>query len=491
MGNHYSKHETPSTASSLLPLHGAEKDHQSQPGLTFSFSWFLKRCTKRASITCLVLIALVVLTAHKLDLLAVRVQPELPQEPPLYSDYHQRELALPQHNPNLPYPEGRSGRYLWIANKVNGVGWGNALQEFLLNSYLAHEAGWTHVFDNYTWDRYGEDYTSFKGRGKIPSRTPYSVMIQGPVVGGPWPKEDSSPRAVIKEYWDEVCPERTIINPRDVDGSLPGDISLPDLIDVWIKKLNSIPDRCVEIKEDELQVFSFWIFGSGKRLLPVWPSFSKSPIITGFRWSKLIESGVRTNLNLVSSFFTRWRISDYPYKPIPGLLALHVRRGDFDEACGRLSDWASEYNAFNTFSELPDHFVPPPGSGWGSTSPEAKEIYWKSCFPTIEQIVARVGEVKRTKAGQGLKNVYIMTNGDREFVQELKGALNKDGSWNKISSSRDLELTWEQKYVAQSVDMLIGQRAQVIIGNGWSSLTSNIVMFRMASGVPPESTRFW
>ena len=36
-------------------------------------------------------------------------------------------------------------------------------------------------------------------------------------------------------------------------------------------------------------------------------------------------------------------------------------------------------------------------------------------------------------------------------------------------NSRDLELDSEQQYVAQGVDMLIGQRAQVIIGNGVSS----------------------
>ena len=33
-------------------------------------------------------------------------------------------------------------------------------------------------------------------------------------------------------------------------------------------------------------------------------------------------------------------------------------------------------------------------------------------------------------------------------------------------TSRDLYLSWEAKPVAQAVDMLIGQRAQVFIGNG-------------------------
>ncbi|KAI0756207.1 hypothetical protein C8Q80DRAFT_15408 [Daedaleopsis nitida] len=58
--------------------------------------------------------------------------------------------------------------------------------------------------------------------------------------------------------------------------------------------------------------------------------------------------------------------------------------------------------------------------------------------------------------------------------------------WENIASSRKLSLGWEQQLVAQSVDMLIGQRAQVIIGNGLSdsfvSLTT-ISIARVRSSV--------
>ncbi|KAJ3530634.1 hypothetical protein NM688_g7680 [Phlebia brevispora] len=92
------------------------------------------------------------------------------------------------------------------------------------------------------------------------------------------------------------------------------------------------------------------------------------------------------------------------------------------------------------------------------------------CYPTIEQIVEKVDEVRRSGAGKGLKDVYIMTNGKREWVDELKDALFAMGGWEKIASSRDLVITKEQKEVAQAVDMMIGERAQVIIGNGVSAL---------------------
>lgn len=113
----------------------------------------------------------------------------------------------------------------------------------------------------------------------------------------------------------------------------------------------------------------------------------------------------------------------------------------------------------------------------------------KHCFPTIEQIAEKVKEVH--SVSEGLRNVYIMTNAGIQWLEELKSALSGVHKWDQIATSRDLKLNWEQKYVAQTVDMMIGQRAQVFIGNGFSSLTSNVVMLRMAKDVPPETNRFW
>lgn len=36
--------------------------------------------------------------------------------PPLYRYYHDQELALPQHDPTLPYPEGSHAKFLWLPN---------------------------------------------------------------------------------------------------------------------------------------------------------------------------------------------------------------------------------------------------------------------------------------------------------------------------------------------------------------------------------------
>ncbi|KAI0778943.1 hypothetical protein BD413DRAFT_512992 [Trametes elegans] len=379
-----------------------------------------------------------------------------------------------------------------MANHVHASGWGNAMQEHLLNAHLAYKSGRSLVFNNYTWNKDGSDYTEFNGH-LIPSRIPLAALIRGPAAGGPFPPDSPAPRAVVKEYFDQVCPseERRLINSEEVSDPYDSNLDAGKVLDAWVGRLHTLP-RCVEVKEDSAQIFNIWLFGS-KRTLGIWPSLKTSPILTEFRWSQLIEDAFVTN----SHHFSPWvwnpfaTPSAYPYNVIPGLLVLHVRRGDFEGHCLHFSKWSSQWNGFNQFPELPDHFEPPPTAGWGEATPEGDEIYLRHCYPSIEQMAARVSEVRATPAGQGLKYIYIMTNGKRDFVAELKDALMKTGGWEKVASSRDLKLNWEQQFVAQSVDMLIGQRAQMLLGNGFSSLTSNIVMLRMARDLPPDTNRFW
>lgn len=160
---------------------------------------------------------------------------------------------------------------------------------------------------------------------------------------------------------------------------------------------------------------------------------------------------------------------------------LHIRRGDFSDHCSHLANWSSGYNGFNKFAALPDKFHPPPDGGAGYTTEANTQLYLERCFPTIEQIVKKVREVlinqKSIYGGtKELKRVYVMTNGDKAFVDDLKEALGRIKRWDSVTSSRDLRLRWEAKPVAQSMDMLVGQRAQVFIGNGVRHLGPLIVI---------------
>jgi hypothetical protein len=277
------------------------------------------------------------------------------------------------------------------------------------------------------------------------------------------------------------------------------------MLQAWLDKLERTEDRCVEIKAHTLQVFDFWcvlarasryssfpvrwesdidswrlvgkrLFGDSSRLLDIWPSYSKSPILTHFSWSPLITAALAANARFIHTSPSSLTPSSFsPYsKPTPfsGLLALHIRRGDFIDHCQHLANWSSRYSSFNEFPGLPDRFNPPPYSD--AQLPEEQARYRARCFPEIGQIVSRVREVRSSLKSTRLTRIYVLTNGRPEWLQELEDALQEDalrermGPWRQISTSRDLRLTREQRHNAQAIDMAIAQRAEVFVGNGVS-----------------------
>lgn len=232
-------------------------------------------------------------------------------------------------------------------------------------------------------------------------------------------------------------------------------------------------------------------------------------MVTEFRWSSLILDGFNRNRKLFAPDGLTTGTPKDPYPVIPGLLALHIRRGDFEQHCRGLAEWGSTWTGFNQLPDLLDRFDSPPRPKGGNVTQEIYDAYAKSCYPSIEEIVQKIVEVRHTKAGKNLRNIYIMTNGKNPWLSELKDALHKSGKWKQISSSRELKVSWEQKYTGQSIDMAVGQRADAFIGNGvsrllplsvsvftdlmsqFSSLTATIVMLRMAKGLDPAGTRLW
>jgi hypothetical protein len=49
--------------------------------------------------------------------------------PPKYEKLRQWEANLPQHNLDIPYPEGRTGRYVRFSNQIAMLGWNNVFNE--------------------------------------------------------------------------------------------------------------------------------------------------------------------------------------------------------------------------------------------------------------------------------------------------------------------------------------------------------------------------
>ncbi|KAL1753902.1 hypothetical protein FB107DRAFT_263945 [Schizophyllum commune] len=424
--------------------------------------------------------------------------PPLLGGPPDWSDMWAYEAGLPQHNPNLTFPEGASGRYVKFTCEVQQLGWNNALNERLMNAHLAYASKRAYVFQDYIWKH---EYYPWQQSQYLdpPPRTPMNALIAGPAAGGEWDPEDPSPRSVSATYYDEVCPpeQRRVITTGEVKDTYrweSGDV----IFRAWRDLLLDAPERCIEIvpedreKDGYPQVFDLFLWGSD-RILSLYDEFIKSPVSRLHATSSVVAAGVARNLPLFRS-----RGKGGPLDPFERTLAMHIRRGDFKDACLGLAAWNSTFYSWNLLPELPDRFTAHEGGGWGWNTEENIALYLEHCLPTFEAIVQKTRDAKRDYLAEGEKKgekrildvMYILTNDESAWLDELKDALRKDG-WGTIVTTKDLRFDQETMDTNMAVDMELARLAAVFIGNGWSSFTSNIVHRRLVDQKEFISTRFF
>jgi len=196
-----------------------------------------------------------------------------------------------------------------------------------------------------------------------------------------------------------------------------------------------------------------------------------------FGWSPLVEDAFTANQRLFSlSPRIPPSTPELRYPPIPGLLALHVRRGDFEAHCPNLRSWKTTFTGLNTQPGTVDKDITLVEGEGGSLTLASVNAFQRACYPNINQIVERVRQIRQTKEGKGLGSVFIMTNGSPEWVEGLREALMKDHPWKLIASSLQIQGSWEQKFVASAVDMMIAQRSDMFIGNGVSASTPSLFL---------------
>jgi hypothetical protein len=87
----------------------------------------------RGSFLVFILVVLALLYFHGIDFTTGSVPNDLlpflqdlpPSEggshPPRFYEWHEREKRLPQHDPDLPFPQGREGRYIRFSNQIFGA----------------------------------------------------------------------------------------------------------------------------------------------------------------------------------------------------------------------------------------------------------------------------------------------------------------------------------------------------------------------------------
>ncbi|PIL34078.1 hypothetical protein GSI_03789 [Ganoderma sinense ZZ0214-1] len=317
----------------------------------------------------------------------------------------------------------------------------------------------------------------------IPSQIPYTALIRGPMVGERWgPGYQYIPPAVTKTYFDHICPSKRELDQRKVGSTIPHASDTDTIIRMWSHATNRINDPCLQTQKSSGQIFTHWdTFGVPGSLASIWPDLASTPLLTRFAWSSLIELAFDTNHDLflpATSLTNTPYLSSLPYNAstsnagryplIPGLMVIHVRKGDYGSHCNMLASLGDPFVSVNSFPSLPDAFLGKFGPEWRGAAAEVT-AHRRRCRPSIHEIVDKVLAVRATAAGAGIRRLHIMTNGKPSYIANLAG----------------------RQFVAQAVDVLIAQRAQVLIGNGFSTLTSNAVIMRLANNFSAESTRFW
>lgn len=129
-----------------------------------------------------------------------------------------------------------------------------------LNTYIAHLSNRAYVFTPFTWNLNDNEFVEIEADSHLstsgykvrPARVPLTAYLNSPTTGAPWPKGDSTPRAVSLEWWDHVCPEskRIHVNTTEVNqllgirmGSDEGDV----IVKKWAGYLRTLEASCVNL----------------------------------------------------------------------------------------------------------------------------------------------------------------------------------------------------------------------------------------------------
>ncbi|GJJ11790.1 hypothetical protein Clacol_006028 [Clathrus columnatus] len=421
--------------------------------------------------------------------------------PKTFEEIRAYERALPQHDLSLPFPEGEKGRFVRFSNEMWALGLNNQLHNRLMRftgfyslllSHLAFLSNRAYVFKDVTFDHNWEQA----------KWNPLNTFISGPTAGGsfgPLLEPARLPRAVRTDFWDKVCsPEknnRVLLQVKEVNVELglKGHLEGVDIMEKWAKKLREMPEQCVEIAAGSPHIFDFGI----------------TPFIVHSDHNPTLATPHSKKRDLDQH-------STSSPDPLLSTFAIHYRRGDFAQHCYNLANMGFPYNSWNFLPNMPDQYDGPVGQRTHDDGTvagrERLNHFLKHCWPDTEQVVQRVKEVAKEYYSGGdhyhyrLSSIYILTNeGNRTLLAELKDALlgirldsvglsipghTSEYLFDKVTTSRDITIIGETENLAkQAIDMAIAERAGLFLGNGFSTLSANVNLFRLGRGFKARTCR--
>lgn len=172
---------------------------------------------------------------------------------PSYDDIKAYETSLPQHDLDLPFPEGRNGRFIKFNVPYQGLGWNNQLQDILMVSQIALVSYRAYAFQPYIWS--SNPFSSVvpghheDKMGLASASIPLNAFVSGPVAGGVM-NTTANPRFISWEWWEKVCPpeRRVIVNVPETQKELGIEAAEgKEVVEAWGKKLREMEDSCIQV----------------------------------------------------------------------------------------------------------------------------------------------------------------------------------------------------------------------------------------------------
>ncbi|KAF9482256.1 hypothetical protein BDN70DRAFT_801955 [Pholiota conissans] len=371
----------------------------------------------------------------------------LAYKPPtiLYTDLFQSEA---EGSKKLIHNE-IGNRYVKF-KQLQGAGFNNQAQEILLYHHLALQTSRIYVYQPLIWRPRGEN-----------ASVPLSAFMTGPTEG-----------TISEAVFDEVCP------PSEIEYVTLG----VDYIDQWKHALDilSRKQRCIVVND---KVFN-WNFLASPGLHAIWPTF-QTYIHNHFKWSQNvldIVNRTQTELNLRSRLSPATTQGD-------SYMALHLRRGDFEDHCKFLAETHQGFTTWATLPSLTSTIFSPTLDTYNATTVMAH------CYPSLWRILDAVSHQARDRPH--LRTLHIMHDGawDHPLVYlqyyKLAEALtNSDwahrqgwagGPMLRVTHSADVPIKWGERDFAVCTDVELGARAEVFIGNGYSSLSTQVIALRLGA----------
>ncbi|KAJ3735656.1 hypothetical protein DFJ43DRAFT_990967 [Lentinula guzmanii] len=375
----------------------------------------------------------------------------------LYADLNQKEEEIGQKFlESLELIETQKNPKFVLFRQHEGTDFGNQTQEILLHHHLALQSSRFYIYQPFYW----------KSRNE---QLPLSAFLLGA----------SQERAVPASFVEKLCPKGS-----DDVAHIKIQSTQEDL---WNTALSALKrkEKCIIMDNPIIDT----AYLSSPTAESIWPLFQKH-LARWFQWSpQILDIVERTQaqLNLRRQFSN---LHGEPY------IALHLHRKEFLEHCKTA---AQQHLGFMNWANLPavlSTTLPP------RLNPGNDSSVMEHCSPSLSRVMDAIDRQVRRKPY--LRSVHIIHDGVASTdLRKLENALKNPGRAQRAGWTygpiKSLTHSAMVPHEPEEVDFLVGadvelaRRAEVFIGNGYSSLSSYIVALRMAgdlvvAGIPEAIT---